>query len=218
MKVRVAIEQAQKKAFATAVDWPGWSRSGKTEELAIDALMAYAERYAPIAKAAGESFDPDKIDVDVVEHVSGGGGTDFGVPEQVTNQDRRPVTPAEATRLAKLVGAALSAFDEIAAKAPEELRKGPRGGGRDTSKIVDHVRGAEQGYARVIGIKRKEFPTSDDDQVNDLRAEMLAIIGAASDGDVIAGKRWTTRYAAHRIAWHALDHAWEIQDRSEPSD
>ena len=40
---------------------------------------------------------------------------------------------------------------------------------------------------------------------------------APSDGDVLAGKRWTTRYAAHRIAWHALDHAWEIEDRSEPA-
>jgi len=30
----------------------------------------------------------------------------------------------------------------------------------------------------------------------------------------LADKRWPTRYAAHRVAWHALDHAWEIEDRS----
>ena len=54
MKVAVSIERADKKAFATAVDWPGWSRSGKTEELAIEALIAYAQRYAPIATAAGK--------------------------------------------------------------------------------------------------------------------------------------------------------------------
>ena len=24
---------------------------------------------------------------------------------------------------------------------------------------------------------------------------------------------WTTAYAARRIAWHVLDHAWEMQDR-----
>jgi hypothetical protein len=29
-------------------------------------------------------------------------------------------------------------------------------------------------------------------------------------------KGWPPRYAARRIAWHALDHAWEIEDRSEP--
>ena len=27
---------------------------------------------------------------------------------------------------------------------------------------------------------------------------------------------WPTRYAARRIAWHVLDHAWEIEDRSAP--
>ena len=217
MKVDVAIEAGQKKAFATAVDWPGWSRSGKTEDAAVESLIAYAGRYAPIAKAAGEAFDPDKVDVDVVERLSGGGGIDFGVPDQVTERDRRPVTVSGATRLAALVEASWKAFDRISKGAPEELRKGPRGGGRDTSKIVDHVLGSEQAYGNVMGIKRKEFPTTDRAQVDDLRAEMLAIVGAASDGDVLAGKRWTTRYAAHRIAWHALDHAWESEDRSEPA-
>ena len=70
VKVDVAIEAGQKKAFATAVDWPGWSRSGKTEDAAVESLIAYAGRYAPIAKAAGEAFDPDKVDVDVVERLS----------------------------------------------------------------------------------------------------------------------------------------------------
>ena len=215
MKVDVAVEAGQKKAFATAVDWPGWSRSGKTEEAAVESLIAYAGRYAPVARAAGEDFDPDKVDVDVVERLSGGGGIDFGVPDQVTDQDRRPVTASGATRLVALVEASWRAFDRISNDAPEELRKGPRGGGRDTPKIVDHVLGSEQAYANVMGIKRREFPTSDRAQLDDLRAEMVAIIGAPSDGDVLAGKRWTTRYAAHRIAWHALDHAWEIEDRTE---
>jgi len=30
------------------------------------------------------------------------------------------------------------------------------------------------------------------------------------------GDRWPARYAIRRSAWHALDHAWEIEDRSEP--
>lgn len=215
MKVAVSIEAAEKKSFATAVDWPGWSRSGKAEELAMEALLAYAARYAPIAALAGETFDAaGTIDVDLVEHISGGGATDFGVPEKVTDQDHRAVDRADAKRLAALVEAAWKAFDEISEKAPEELRKGPRGGGRNTSKIVDHVYGSEQGYARVMGIKRKEFPTSDRAQLDELRVEMLEILRAPSDGSVIAGKKWTSRYAAHRIAWHALDHAWEIEDRS----
>jgi hypothetical protein len=217
MKVKATVEAGAKKAFATAVDWPGWSRSGKTNEAAVEALVAYAARYAPIARAAGETFDPDEIDVEIVERLSGGGGTDFGVPDQVKEQDRRRTTATDGKRLAALVEAAWRAFDATSKKAPEELRKGPRGGGRDTSKIVDHVLGAEQAYANVMGIKRKEFPTSDRAQLDELRAEMLKILRAPSDGSPLAGKRWTVRYAAHRIAWHALDHAWEIEDRSEPA-
>jgi hypothetical protein len=218
MKVKVSIEAASKKSFATAVDWPGWSRSGKTDELAIESLASYADRYAPIARAAGEDFNPDRVDIEVVEQVSGGGATDFGVPEQVTTQDRRPVTPHGGKRLAALVQAAWDAFDAISSAAPEELRKGPRGGGRDTSKIREHVFGSEQGYARVMGIKRKEFPTDDRDQLDELRQEMLEVLRAPTDGSTIAGKKWTTRYAAHRVAWHALDHAWEIEDRLQPKE
>jgi hypothetical protein len=45
---------------------------------------------------------------------------------------------------------------------------------------------------------------------------MLAAIRGPSDGSPIAGKKWPPRYAARRVAWHALDHAWEIEDRSDP--
>jgi hypothetical protein len=42
---------------------------------------------------------------------------------------------------------------------------------------------------------------------------MIGVLRQASSGTPLA-KRWTPRYAAQRIAWHALDHAWEIEDRS----
>jgi hypothetical protein len=42
---------------------------------------------------------------------------------------------------------------------------------------------------------------------------MLDVLRGPSDGEPIS-KRWTARFAARRIAWHALDHAWEIEDRS----
>jgi hypothetical protein len=35
------------------------------------------------------------------------------------------------------------------------------------------------------------------------------------DGSPVVSSGWTTRYAARRIAWHVLDHAWEMQDRAE---
>ena len=206
--VAISIEAADKKAFATAVDWPGWSRSGKTEELAIEALVAYAERYAPVARLAGEEFPKADIEVDVVERHGGGGGTEFGVPSSVTDQDRRKTSASDAERLARLVEGAWKTFDSIARAAPEELRKGPRGGGRNTSKVVGHVEEADGAYAREMGIKLKA-------PIAAVRAAMLEVLRAPSDGAPLADRRWTARYAAHRIAWHALDHAWEIEDRTE---
>lgn len=209
MKVNVAIEAAPKKAFATAIDWPGWSRSGKTEELAIEAVIASAERYAPIARAAGETFDPGAVEVEVVERAGGGSGTEFGVPSRVTDEDRRPTKAAEADRLGRLVDAAWQSFEAVSAAAPEELRKGPRGGGRNTSKVIEHVAEADGAYAREMGIKLKA-------PIEEVRAAMLDVLRTPSAGTPLANRRWTARYAAHRIAWHALDHAWEIEDRTEP--
>jgi uncharacterized damage-inducible protein DinB len=218
MRLDVSIEAAAKKAFATAVDWPGWSRSGKTPELAIEALVAYADRYASVARLAGETSPTgDGLDVDVVERSGGGGGTEFGVPSLVTKQDERPVTAAQADRLARLLEAAWRTFDETAAAAPEELRKGPRGGGRNTSKVVAHVVESDHAYAKEMGEKLKPPDPSDKAAIGAVRTAITSILRQPSDGSPIAGRRWTTRYAAHRIAWHALDHAWEIEDRSDPA-
>ncbi len=214
-QIRVSLEVSPKKAFATAVDWPGWSRSGKTEALALEALAAYAGRYAVVAAEAGESFDPG--DYDVVEQVGGAGGTDFGVPSAITGLDRRPVTADEAERLARIVDAAWAIFDRTAAAAPAELRKGPRGGGRDRDKMVGHHVEADWNYATVMGIRERQPDWDDRPAIEALRAAMLEILRRPSDGSPIADRKWPPRYAARRIAWHALDHAWEIEDRSEPA-
>jgi len=207
-RIAVATEAGTKRVFATAVDWPGWSRSGKTEQAALEALEAYSDRHAGVVRKADEKLTLGNIDFDVVERTRGGGGTDFGVPSNVTEQDRRPLAKAEAQRRASLVDAAWRTFNTVVKAAPEELRKGPRGGGRNTSKIVEHVAGADEAYAREMGIKLNA-------PIEQIRAEMLRILREPSDGTPLAGRKWTARYAAHRIAWHALDHAWEIEDRSD---
>jgi predicted RNase H-like HicB family nuclease len=48
----VVLEVTDRKAFASAVDWPGWCRSGKTPAAALEALADYAERYAVVARLA----------------------------------------------------------------------------------------------------------------------------------------------------------------------
>src|ERR1019366_9322756 len=51
--VRVCLETGGRLSFASALDWPGWSRSGRGEEGAVERLRAYASRYAPVVRAAG---------------------------------------------------------------------------------------------------------------------------------------------------------------------
>ncbi len=213
--IAVSVEATAKKAFATAIDWPGWSRSGKTEELALAALQDYAPRYAVVAEEAEVPFDPG--DYEVVERTDGAGGTDFGVPSSITELDRRPVDVSEAERQARLVKAAWSVFARVAAGAPAELRKGPRGGGRDRDKMVGHVAESDGYYAREIGITGKRPDPTDSQAIEATRGEMLDILRRPTDGTALAGRTWTARYAARRIAWHALDHAWEMQDRSDPA-
>ena len=154
--------------------------------------------------------------MEVIEAAEGDATTEFGVPGRVTESDRRPTDTAEADRLARIVAAAWDCLDRTAATAPEGLRKGPRGGGRDTSKVVEHALMADHAYARQMGLRIPAPAPGDAASVEALRAAMLATLREPSDGSPLAGRKWTSRYAAHRIAWHALDHAWEIEDRSVP--
>ena len=213
-RLEVVIEAGDKKVFASAIDWPGWSRSAKTGEEAIERLLSYAPRYAPVAKQAKLDF-PDAFDVEVAQRLPGGSGTDFGVPSRIHEPDTKRVSAAEANRLANLVEAAWTTFDRVAAGAPAELRKGPRGGGRDRDKMVGHVSESDWYYARELGMKRKAPSPDDRAAVKAMREDMLAILRRASDGSSVAGRTWTHRYAARRIAWHSIDHAWEMEDRSE---
>ena len=211
--IRVLVETTPKKVFVSGLDWPGWSRGAKTEGDAVDALLAAAHRYGKVAAAAGHPMGTDSLEVEVVERVEGNASTAFGVPAIIADADRSPVDAVGAERLAALLEASWAELDAVVAKAPEALRKGPRGGGRDRTKVVRHVIDAEAAYAAVLG--RKHAP-SDDAAVAAMRGDILAILRQPSDGLPIAGRKWPPRYAARRIAWHVLDHAWEIEDRSEP--
>ena len=211
--IRVLVETTSRRVFVSALDWPGLARGAKDEEQAIAALLAALPRYATVAGAVGLAFDHERAVVVVAERFEGDATTAFGAPSIISAADRRPTTADDAARLAALVDAAWRIFDGVAAAAPEELRKGPRGGGRDTSKIVDHVNGADGGYAAVMA--RRHRPV-DPASVRVMREDVLAVLREPSDGSPIAGRKWPPRYAARRIAWHALDHAWEIEDRTAP--
>jgi hypothetical protein len=210
---RVYLEVGAKRTFAMALDWPGWGRSGKTGEDALAALAAYVKRYTPVAAKAGFSVGVADTTFDVVETVPGNATTDFGAPAAFVSADSEPVSAEAARRTAALVQACWDTLTRVAARSPEELRKGPRGGGRDRDKMLDHVIGAEAAYARKLGVRHKQPAIDDTHAIKDLRADIIAVFGAPSDGKLPVPKGWPVPYAARRIAWHVLDHAWEMQDR-----
>ena len=82
--------------------------------------------------------------------------------------------------------------------------------------MVGHVIEADGAYAREMGVPSPYPAATDRAAVEAMRAAMLDVLRRPSDGTPLADRKWTARYAARRVAWHALDHAWEIEDRSEP--
>jgi hypothetical protein len=213
----IYFELGSKRVFACALDWPGWCRSGKTEELALAALAAVVPRYAVVAAEERLPFPSESGDrFDVVERLPGTATTDFGAPDRVATRDSAVLPSEGVTRLVGLVAAAWRVFDRVVAKAPVELRKGPRGGGRDRDEVARHVLAAEAAYARKLGIRLREPAVGDAKAIAAHREAMLEALRRAAEGMMVLEKGWPTPYAARRIAWHVLDHAWEIEDRSEP--
>ncbi len=211
--VRVCIEATDKRAFASAVDWPGWVRTAKNEEAAIGALVEHAERYKAVAAEAGLPFAPGEYEV--IERVLGTATTDFGAPDRPASAERDPISSADAGRVAALVAAAWTVFDRVVAGAPQSLRKGPRGGGRDRDAIAEHVLAAEHAYARKLGVRVAPPHRGEMQTILVMREAILGALGAMRTGDPLVDRGWVPRYAARRIAWHALDHAWEIENRSD---
>jgi hypothetical protein len=216
--IAVVVEIGDRRVFASALDWPGWCRSAPDEAGALDALVTYAARYSAAARAAGVRFAARGSVVaesfEVVERLKGSATTDFGAPGAIAEADHRPMTSKEAERQAALVKGAWAVLDSVVREAPAALRKGPRGGGRDRDAMVDHVLGAEVIYARKLGDRGRQPAADDRAAVDAHRRAILEVVAAPSDGAGIGAKGWPVRYGARRIAWHVLDHAWEIEDKS----
>lgn len=202
------MEVGGKRTFAAAADWPGWCRSGKGEAAALENLAAYAPRYAKVTRLAAIELPRDATNFKVVERLAGNATTDFGAPGIPAQGETRPMTGKETERMVALVEACWTYLDQVRAKAPPELRKGPRGGGRDRDEIFDHVLGADVEYAKRIGTRLQAPDAKDKAAVKAFRKALRE-----SFENPNRDEKWPVRYAARRTAWHALDHAWEIEDR-----
>ena len=221
-KIDVYLEIGKKRTFAGASEWPGWCRSGRDEKTALRALFDYGPRYARALNMPGLEFHaPVEEAVFVVsERLDGDATTDFGAPGIVPSCDKRPVDEAGLRRLQALLMACWQTFDKIVSTAAgKELRKGPHGGGRDLEAIVHHVQDSEAAYLARIGGKLMKSEGDDPGQEPDRTRQVIlnALASAAQDEAPAQGPhggvRWTPRYFVRRLAWHVLDHAWEIEDR-----
>jgi hypothetical protein len=218
----VYIERGSKGVFAGALAWPGWCRRGRDEDIALEALAEYGPRFTKVVSRRVPGFrapaGPDGLIV--VERLKGDATTDFGAPSMAPKSDRRSIDAKELARLRSLLEAGWAALDRAAeAAAGTTLRKGPRGGGRALGKIVEHVTEAEGAYIRKLAAKP---PDTGKDPAVVLRIMREAALDALSHGVIDGipakgprgGRYWLPRYFVRRVAWHALDHAWEIEDRS----
>ena len=215
--MKVFLESGDKKVFAGAIDWPGLARSGKTEEAALQALVAYAPRYAAnLGSVAARLEVPARVEsMEVVARLRGGSGTDFGVPSVVADFDRQALSDAQLVQLIERLRGAWTAFERAAAGADgKTLASGPRGGGRSLQKIREHVIEADRAYIGALGARaphaREGWAAVQDAFIEALHAKVR---GELPERGPRGGERWPARYAIRRSAWHALDHAWEIEDR-----
>ena len=219
----VYLELGTKRVFAGALDWPGLCRTARDQDGAMTALLAYGPRYAGVLAAAGvrPRFSAPKrlLDLVVAERLEGNATTDFGAPSIAPTADALSVKPADQRTLWAVLEACWAALDRAASGAAGvELARGPRGGGRDLEVILEHVFGAEASYAGKIGV-RLAAPTAGSQSAAAHRGDVLAgLAQAATVGVPLSGPRggamWSPRYFVRRAAWHVLDHAWEIEDRS----
>jgi len=216
----VYLEVVARRTFVSALAWPGLTRSGRDEPGALAALAAAGVRYRAAIGAAADGFAPPagSSGFRVVERVPGNATTEFGAPGVAATSDSRAIDDPELDRLSGLLRACWAAFDAIAVlHAADVLRTGPRGGGRDLAAIVAHVDGADRAYLGALGGNLERMAGTDSTLA--LRSAFLAALRDRAHGMPPPPSRrrnpaWAPRYAIRRSAWHALDHAWEIEDRA----
>ena len=112
-----------------------------------------------------------------------------------------------------LLRAAWAEFDEIAARVSADLRRGPRGGGRDRDRIVRHVMATEGGdFSKRVKVpaELEELSTPTGRAAHRNRYVDAMRSWYAEDRPL---GNWTIPYLLRHTAYHALDHAWEMEDR-----
>jgi hypothetical protein len=219
MPVRTVVEHGpkDKRSVAFSLDWQGWSRGAKTADEALATLETYRLRYRPIASLAGLEGEFDGAGpLEVVEERVGTGSTDFwGISFYPSSFEHGPMTEAELDRGITILRACWTFFDGVAARVSAEMRKGPRGGGRDRNRIVRHtIRTESEDFARQLGLRIPEEGALTPDGLRQHRESYVAAMRAYNAGETTKRMRnWTLPFLVRHSAFHTLDHAWEMEDK-----
>ncbi len=219
MPVRTVLEHGPKgkRCVAFAIDWPGWSRGAKTPDVALDTLESYRARYRPVVGLAGmaREFD-DAGPLEIVEDKVGTGSTDFwGISFSPSSTEQGPMTEAELERGITLLRACWAFFDGVAARVSTEMRKGPRGGGRDRDRIIRHtIRTESEDFAKQVGLRMPEGAALTPDGLRQHREAYVEAMRGYNAGEITRRMRsWTLPFLIRHSAFHTLDHAWEMEDK-----
>jgi hypothetical protein len=219
MPVRTVIERGPKgkRAVAFSLDWLGWSRGAKTADLALETLESYRARYRPVAAIAQLSSEFDAAGpLEIVEDKIGPGSTDFwGISFSASSTEHGPLADAEFERAVTLLRACWTYFDGVAERVSPEMRKGPRGGGRDRDRIIRHtIRTESEDFAKQVGLRIPEEAALTPEGLRKHRLEYVAAMRAYNAGEVPRRMRsWTLAFLIRHSAFHTLDHAWEMEDK-----
>jgi hypothetical protein len=218
MPVRTVLEHGPKgkKSVAYAIDWPGWSRGAKSLDMALATFESYRERYRPIALGAGMADEFDAAwPLDIVEDRVGAGSTDFwGISFSTSSFEKEPMDDSELDRKLGLLEACWAYFDAVAARVSPEMRKGPRGGGRDRDQIIRHtIRNESEEFAKRVGLRIPEGAALTPDGLRDHRKTFVAAMRAYNAGEGKRMRGWTLPFLIRHSAYHTMDHAWEMEDK-----
>jgi hypothetical protein len=221
-KIAVALEIGPKqRVFAQALDWIGWCRAGKDEVRALHQLVIAGPRYAPVAARAGLAFTipPSFETFEIVERVPGTATTDFGAPAVPLPSDQKPLAEADIEQFISLLTACWSTFDDVLHSISADLRDKKPERGRSPDAMRLHLLQTDRMHLSAFGsVFRQPDPAHVAEQEAAVRGQIIAALRAVPRDENIAPRRkhgflWTPRFAVRRSAWHALDHAWELQGR-----